>query len=72
MSNSVDVTVSVLLETHGLSVSEEERQVLVGDYAVLRASLDALYEVEMLKEEEPQTVFFPEVDRFFRAVPELS
>jgi hypothetical protein len=54
-------TIRVLLTSAGLTVSEEEFAQFVADYPADRAKLDALYEVPMVKEEEPQLVFSPYV-----------
>ena len=56
---STETTVQVLLEAAGLSVSPAELAELVAGYPAHRSSLDALYAVPMVKEEEPQTVFSP-------------
>lgn len=56
---SVEQTIDTMLAAAGLTVSAEERATFIADYPAHRASLDALYKVPMVKEEEPQLVFSP-------------
>ncbi|MFN8075086.1 MAG: hypothetical protein U0Q15_06650 [Kineosporiaceae bacterium] len=58
-SVSVEQTIDTMLAAAGLTVSAEERAAFIADYPAHRASLDALYAVPMVKEEEPQLVFSP-------------
>ena len=52
-------SVQVLLEAAGLTISAAEFDKLVTFYPGMRASVDALYDVDMGKEEEPQLIFTP-------------
>jgi hypothetical protein len=52
-------SVRVLMAAAGLAVSDTEFAEFVEAYPKHRADLDALYEVPMVKEEEPQVVFSP-------------
>jgi hypothetical protein len=54
-----EITIDAALVAAGLTVSAEERATFIADYPAHRASLDALYAVPMVKEEEPQLVFSP-------------
>ncbi|GAA0584275.1 hypothetical protein GCM10010172_81550 [Paractinoplanes ferrugineus] len=56
---NAETTVSVLFEAAGITVPPDEFDYFVKVYPALRAGLDALYEVPMTKEEEPQLVFSP-------------
>ncbi|WP_432563705.1 hypothetical protein [Kineococcus sp. SYSU DK003] len=52
-------SVQVLLDAAGLTISAAEFDKLVAIYPGMRASVDALYDVAMGKEEEPQLIFTP-------------
>ncbi|WP_432492758.1 hypothetical protein [Kineococcus auxinigenes] len=61
MSTTTDpkTSVEVLLAAAGLTVTPEEFDAIVRSYPDVRAQIDAMYAVPMLKEEEPQLVFTP-------------
>jgi len=59
MTRPDETVVRALLDAHGLSITDDEVMTLARDYSALRASLDALHEVPMSKEEDPQSVFSP-------------
>jgi hypothetical protein len=58
---STEDIIRVLVGAAGLTPSESEFAELVADYPEYRAKLDALYDVPMVKEEEPQLIFSPYV-----------
>jgi hypothetical protein len=61
MSPTAEESVTVLLAAAGLTIPEDEKAEFVAAYPAFRASLDALYEVPMSHEEEPQLIFSPYV-----------
>ena len=54
-----EATVRLMLKAAGITVSGEELASFVAAYPGHRASLDALFAVPMVKEEEPQLIFSP-------------
>lgn len=56
---STEEIVRALVDAAGVNPSEAEFAQMVADYPEYRAKLDALYDVPMIKEEEPQLIFSP-------------
>ena len=61
MRPTAEETVTALLAAAGITVPDDEKADLVAAYPAFRASLDALHDVPMSQEEEPQLIFSPYV-----------
>jgi hypothetical protein len=53
--------VEALLQQHGLSIPEDELDLLVQAYPARRAAVEALYALDGVRYEEPAVIFDPRV-----------
>lgn len=50
-----------LLQQHGVSIPEDELELLVQAYPARRAAVEALYALDRVRYEEPAVIFDPRV-----------